>query len=119
MAHSTGYFIIRQYEADIKTDEYCVLFGKEIHYYYEPMSDSNEPTWEWTGKYNVSVGKWYTRKNGQVEMDECWSDCDVQNAYNISKDEANKIWWNIKHRKPDFETIKRYIVNLNATKGRP
>lgn len=114
MAHGTGYYSERQWNADIVTDEYVVMFFRTKHYWYPDMSDSYEPTSEWTDKYSVEVGVWYEWKKGRKEVSDMWRECDMQSLTDISKDEANKIWWNIKNRNLKFEDIKRYFQRRKA-----
>ena len=58
MAHGTGIYMTRNYKADLRTDEYAAWFTRERNYYYEPMSDSYEPTYEELDGCEVTVAKW-------------------------------------------------------------
>ena len=109
MAHGTGYYMERIYKADIETEEYAVIFCEERHYYHEQMSDCYEPTWEKTGKYEVTVMAWRKNRWGNQV-----ADCLSQNIQTgeIDKETANKIWWNLKNRNMNFETVKQNFIKL-------
>lgn len=113
MAHGTGNYWITLDRATIKTNEYIVMFQRLRHYYYPDMSDSYEPTWEWKDEYAVEIGKWYNSKRTGLVYNESYSECDAQRMAGINKDEANKIWWNVKNRALTFEDVKQYLLKRN------
>lgn len=109
MAHGTGHYWIRNYNADLKTDEYAAIFSRLRYYYYEDMSDCYEPTWDNEDEYEVTVIKWRKDRYGHIVADH------VSEGYrtgSITKDEANKIWWNIKNRKPGFDVCRKYFTQI-------
>lgn len=106
MAHGTGYYWNRVYKADIKNDEYAVIFFRTYYYYHPQMSDCYEPDYEALDDYKVSVIKWRKDRWGN-EVADCISES-VESG-TISKDEANKIWWNLKNNNISFERVKEYF----------
>lgn len=109
MAHGTGDYLVRIHKADIETDEYLVAFTRTRHYYYDQMSDSYEPTYYDTEEYEATIMKWHRDRWGWLVAD-CLSDGYRTGV--ITKDEANKIWWNLKNRNISFEECRRYFTKV-------
>ena len=109
MAHGTGYYWNRLYKADIKNDEYAVVFAGLCYYYYEDMSDCYEPTYEWQDEYKVLVMKWRKDRYGHLVADDLSESVEVGD---LTKDEANKVWWNLKNRKIRFEDVKKELEKM-------
>ena len=115
MAHGIGRYWIRLYNHDIKNDEYCVIFERVRNYYYEPMSDCYEPSWEWENEYAVIVLKWRKDKWGHLVADHISESAEFRG---LSKNEANYFWWNLKNRKISFAEIKAREKAIEAEKIR-
>lgn len=109
MAHGTGLYWIRNYKADLKTKEYAAIFSQTRNYYFEPMSDCIEPTWENLDEYEVTVLKWRKDRWGHMVADHL---SEGYRTGTINKDEANKIWWNIKNRSISFRECREYFKEI-------
>lgn len=70
MAHGTGRYLIRNFNTDIKNEEYIVFFTRVRNYYYEDMSDCYEPTWEDEDEYEATIRKWRINRYGEIIADE-------------------------------------------------
>ena len=116
MGHmSPGYMYVRLWNADILKDDYCVVFSRLRHAWYPPMSDSNEPDWEMLDSYSVSVMRWYSKdKRGSMKALDGVSETVEIN--DIGKDEAKKIYWNLKNREIPFREVKRYFDVLRKAR---
>lgn len=111
MSHSTGLEWKKNYKVSFENDEYVVSFFRLYDYYYEPMSDSYEPTCEALDEYEVTVTKWrddFHNKNFKV------ADHLSESARtgSIDKDTANMIYWNLKNRNISFETCKKFFAQI-------
>lgn len=110
MVHGTGDYRVRIYKADLENSEYCAIFTKTRHYYYEDMSDCYEPTWyDKEDGYEATVLKWRKDRYGHLVADH------ISEGYrtgDISKEEANKIWWNIKNNNISFDGCRKYFREL-------
>jgi hypothetical protein len=98
MAHGTGYYWIRNWNADIDKQNYIAAFMSLYYYYYEQMSDCYEPTREKKDEYRVVIVK----HGGSDDID----------SGSVDKDTINKIWWNIKNRDLTFDQCKKYIKEI-------
>lgn len=106
MAHGTGYYWNRIWDADLQTKEYAVISFRLYHYYHEQMSDCYEPTSEAMDEYRVEVIKWRKDAYGHLVADHV---SDSTDSGSITKEEANKIWWNLKHKNISFEAVRKYF----------
>lgn len=111
MAHGTGYYWIRDYKADLQKDEYAVMCFRLRYYYYEDMSDCYEPTYVNENEWRIDVVKWrddFYRKGSKVADHLCES----VEMHVTTKDEANKIWWNLKTRNIRFDDVKNEFEKM-------
>lgn len=111
MAHGTGYYWNLIHKATLKTEEYAVTFTRLYYYWYPEMSDCYEPSCEARDEYEVTVTRWRDdpHRRGSRIADHCCEGC---RTGSISKDEANKIWWNIKNHNISYAECKRYFTEL-------
>ena len=109
MAHGTGYYLNRVYDADMNKDEYAVIVLKEVYYYFPAMSDSYEPDCEATGKYKIEISKWRTDRLGHMIADEF---SDHAGTGLIDRETARMIYWNLKDRNISYETAERLFQNI-------
>ena len=106
MAHRTGLYSERQYKADIRKEEYAVIFFRTCKYYYPQMSDSVEPSYELLDEYKVEVLKW--RKDIHTTNSKVADHLsETLSTGTIDKDTANKIYWNLKNRNLTFEQVRK------------
>lgn len=112
MAHGTGLYWERLYDADLQNEEYVTIFSRLRDYWYPDMSDCYEPTSQWLDEYEVSVIKWTTDRYGHKKVNLA---CEGYRTGSISKEMANTIYWNIKNRKISFETCRSYFKEIVGT----
>ena len=96
MAHGTGYYWNRIYEADIIKDEYAVMFYRCNYYYYPTMSDSYEPTCDIGDEYEVAVVRFRNKHSfgGTITRVADHLSESVKIA-KLTKQDVNRIWYNI------------------------
>lgn len=109
MAHGTGKYMNRVWEADLLKDEYIVIVYREVRYFDPYMSDSLEPDWEETGKYEIMVIKWRKDRYGHTVTDR-FSDC-AQTGL-IDRQTARMIYRNLRDRNIDFATCEDHFRML-------
>ena len=113
MAHGTGLYKVRMYKHEIQTDEYSVRVYRTYDYYYPTYSDSYEPTSEALDEFQICVAKYEPDR----KIPKAWMTAYFEDGVDtgtITKDEANKILWNIKNRNISYEAIEQYFKALKA-----
>ena len=113
MAHGIGRYWERLWDRDIKNDEYAVLFFRLKNYYFEPMSDSYEPSSEWEDEYRVSVIKWRDDHHGGRVADHVSESVEFND---LDAKGANYYWWNFKNRKISWAEVKKRADGIEAEK---
>lgn len=108
MAHGTGLYWNRINKLDIKKDEYMVIFYQLFDYYYPQMSDCYEPSCEAKNEYKVEVLK-YREIKGRMYADHLSEKAETET---IGKEEAKKIYWNLKNRNISFKEVKKYFEEI-------
>lgn len=111
MAHGIGRYWIHLEDKEIRKDEYVVLFFRVRNYYYEDMSDSYEPTWEWEDDYKVEVIKWRDNYHGGRVADHVSESVEFND---LDAKGANYYWWNFKNRDISFAEAKRRADGIEA-----
>lgn len=110
MAHGTGRYYNRKYNQDIKKDEYCVIFCQCYNYFYPQMSDCYEPDCYPEDDFQVQIIKWRKDRYNHTVADHISPQICISN---INKDEANKIYWNLKNKDISFDQCMKYFKDLS------
>ena len=109
MAHGTGYYWERKWNADVEKTDYYVIFKQLRYYYYEQMSDCYEPTWEPLDSYECTVMRWRKNRWGHLVADELSETAEVKR---IDRKMANRIWKNLNDKDIPFETVKAFFEEV-------
>ena len=107
MAHGTGRYWQISDKNSFHKNGYWVFSFQLHNYYHELYSDSYEPTHEILPEYRIEVApEAHMRKGwlGGIRMPD-----NAVSTGSISKDEANKILWNIKNRDISYAQVVEYF----------
>ena len=110
MAHGTGRSWVHLESKNIEKAEYVVRFYRIRNYFYETMSDSWEPTWEWEDEYRVEVVKWRDYHGGRI-ADHVSESAEFDG---LDAKGANYFWWNFKNRDIRFADVRKRADEIEA-----